>query len=185
MEIWRFFSFFFCTKGWGFPAVSLIAGTGKVKNKLIDCLPSPPSTKMLFLGELHFIKVITRAGNVITHWYTLIIFLFFFSPSNILSQVFSEALSVSHHTCANHINSFHHSNWPRTDIPMRFRAAVRMSGVPAAQSHVPAYVVRAPSLFGAQFPFRVLRWWLLWWGKAVTLFEVSNLLHSSQFKLAI
>lgn len=79
----------------------------------------------------------------------------FFFSSSILSQVFIETLSVSHHTCASHINSFHQINRLRTDVPVSFRAAAKLSGVSAAQSHVPAYQVRDNLLLDAHFPFRV------------------------------
>lgn len=104
---------------------------------------------------------------------------FFFS--SIFSQVFSETLSVSHHTCTSYINSFPQINRLRTDVPMSFKAAAKLSGVPAAQSLVPAYLGRANLLLGAQFPFRVP----CWWARARTVFKASNLLRSFWLKLAI
>lgn len=80
---------------------------------------------------------------------------FFFSFSSILSQMFIETLSVSHHTCTSHVNSFHQINRLRTDVPVSFKAAAKLCGVSAAQSHVPAYQVRPDLLLSAHFPFRV------------------------------
>lgn len=73
--------------------------------------------------------------------YTLVFF------SSILSQMILETLSVSCHTCTSHTDSLCHCSGLRTDIPMSFKAAARLSGVPAAHS-VPACVVRATLLLG-------------------------------------
>lgn len=106
--------------------------------------------------------------------------LIFFFFSSIFSQAFSETLSVSQHTCTGYINSFPQINRLRTDVPMSFKAAAKLSGVPVAQSDVPAYLGRA-NLLLAQFPFRVP----CGWARALTAFKASNLLRSFWLKLAI
>lgn len=133
-----------------------------------------PNNFTIFFWEHSLIKVMIRAGNVTKHW-------FFFFPSSILSQVFSEPLSVSHHTCTSHINSFPQINSLWTDVPTSFKVAAKPSGVSAAQPHVPAYLGRANLLLGVQFPFRVP----CWWARALSVFKVSNLLWCFWLKLAI
>lgn len=81
--------------------------------------------------------------------------LFGFFFSSIFLQVFSETLSVSHHSCTSHMNSFPQIHRLRADVPVSFKAAAKLSGVPAAESQVPAYLDRANLLLGAQFPCRV------------------------------
>lgn len=170
-----FLIFFVCWGFWGF--FVYFANNNEFYHLLCWLLRlkrEKPNNFTVFFWELNLIKVMIRAGNVTKHR-------FFFFFSSILSSVFSETLSVSHHICTSHINSFPQINILRTDVPMCFKEAAKLSGGPAVQSHVPAYLGRANLLFGAQFPFIVP----CWWARARTIFKPSNLLWYFWLKLAI
>lgn len=84
-------------------ASCLITETGKVKNKLIGCLPSPPPNAVFFGNPIS-----------ISLWQELGMWFFF---SSILSQVVLEILPVGHPICTSYINSLCHHNRLRTDSP--------------------------------------------------------------------